>query len=277
VSEGKGPLRSRVLKVIDTLKIGVPTRDLYHYLKYILNRPAVQKNRDFLKSKDKERSPFPAPRLIYKVAGHFDIEAFHQSGSWSADFITAILKKNGLKINDFPRILDFGCGCGRVTRHWQNLIGPEIHGCDYQRPLVRWCQGNLAFARFAENGLLSRLNYPDRTFGLIYAISVFTHLDEQGQHFWIGELSRTLTDGGYLMVTVHGTTRLAELSAGEQESFRSGRPIFHQKRYSGTNVCATYHPKMYVEEIFGREFKLMDFVPGGALDANQDVYLFGKS
>lgn len=259
------------------MKIGVPIRDLYHYLKYILNRQAVQKNRDFLKSKDKESSPLPTPRLIYKVAGHFDIEAFHQSGSWSADFITAILKKHGLDINDFPRILDFGCGCGRVARHWQNLIGPEIYGCDYQLPLVRWCQKNLTFGLFEQNGLQSPLGYPDRSFGFIYAISVFTHLDEQGQYFWVSELSRTLRDGGYLMVTVHGTTRLAELSAGEQELFRSGRPIFHQKRYSGTNVCATYHPKPYVEEIFGRVFKPIDFVPGGARDANQDVYLFRKS
>ena len=215
--------------------------------------------------------------MIYRVAGHFNVEHFYQSGLLSANFIAATLKKNRLDLDDLLRILDFGCGCGRVARHWQNLAGPEIHGCDYQGPLVRWCQKNLTFGRFEQNGLGTRLSYPDRNFGFIYAISVFTHLDEQSQRFWIGELSRTLMDGGYLMITVHGTTRLAELSAGEQESFRTGRPIFHLKRYSGTNVCAIYHPKMYVEEIFGREFKLMDFMPGGALDANQDVYLFRKS
>ena len=81
---------------------------------------------------------------------------------------------------------------------------------------------------------------------------------------------------GHLLVTVHGETRLSELSAHEQESFRSGQPIFHQKRYSGSNVCAVYHPRAYVEQIFGQSFKLVDFVPGGARDANQDAYLFRK-
>ncbi len=272
-----GPLRSTVLKVIDTLKIGVPIRDLYHYLDYCLDRQAVQKNRDYLKNYGRESPPLPTPRLIYKVAGHFDIEAFHQSGSWSADLIKTTLKKNGLDIDDFPKILDFGCGCGRVVRHWRSLTRPEIHGCDYQRSLVRWCQKHLAFAHFEKNGLLSPLNFPDRAFGFIYAISVFTHLDEQGQRFWIGELSRVLMDKGFLLVTVHGTTRLCELSAEERKLFASGRPAFHQKRYSGTNVCAAYHPKPYVEDMFGRAFKLSDFVPGGARDANQDVYLFRKS
>ncbi len=266
-----------VLKVIDTLKIGVPIRDFYHYLKYVLDHRTVAGNRSFINKQSRGNPPFPSPTMIYRVAGHFNVEHFFQSGLLSANIIAAGLKKNGLDINDFPRILDFGCGCGRVARHWQNLAGSELYGCDYQGPLVRWCQKNIVFGRFEQNGLGTPLSYPDRAFGFIYAISVFTHLDEQSQHFWIAELSRTLRDGGYLMVTVHGTTRLAELSSGEQETFRSGRPIFHQKRYSGTNVCAAYHPKPYVEEIFGRVFKMIDFVPGGARDANQDVYLFRKA
>lgn len=277
MSERKAPLRSTVLKAIDALKIGVPIRDLYHYLKYCLDRHAVQKNHGYLKNKGRESPPLPTPRLIYKVAGHFDIEAFHQSGSWSANFIKTTLKKNGLDLADFPKILDFGCGCGRVAYHWQKLIGPEIFGCDYQLSLVRWCQKNLTFGRFEQNGLLSPLGYLDRTFGFIYAISVFTHLEEKSQHFWVGELSRILADKGYLLVTVHGTTRLAELSAEELKLFQAGEPIFHQKRYSGSNVCAAYHPKKYVETIFRREFQLVDFIPGGARDANQDVYLFRKS
>jgi len=134
----------------------------------------------------------------------------------------------------------------------------------------------LAFGRFEQNALLSPLSYPNRTFGFIYAISVFTHLDEPGQRFWVDELSRVLRAKGHLLVTVHGATRLAELSAEELDLFQSGQPVIHQKRYSGSNVCAVYHPQMYVEKIFGSAFELADFIPGGARDANQDVYLFRK-
>ena len=276
MSDKKRPFRTLVIKVVDALKAGVPLRNSYHYFKYAADRRSVAKNRRFRKAQKAGGLAFPPPRLIYRVAAHHDQEQFDRSGRWAADFIKNVLSKNGRTLEDIPAILDFGCGCGRIFRHWRDLAGPQLYGCDYQRPLVRWCRTKLGFGQFERNGLLSALSYPDRTFGLIYAISVFTHLDRQGQLFWIGELERVLEDRGYLFITVHGTTRLAELSAEEQRLFNAGQPIIHRARYSGANVCATYHPRKYIEDVLVRRLKLVEFLPGGARDANQDAYLFQK-
>jgi len=267
--------RTLFLKGIDALGIGVPARNSFHYLRYAVDFQSVAKNRRFKEGNN--GVPFPPPRLIYRVAAHFDFEQFYMSGKWGAEFIRTTLRKHGLRLEELTAILDFGCGCGRVFRHWKDLTGPELHGCDYQRPLVRWCQKNLPFGRFERNGLSSPLSYKSRTFDFIYAISVFTHLDEQGQFFWMGELERVLKDRGYLLMTVHGTTRLAELSPGELKKFLAGQPIIHQERHSGANACATYHPREYVEEVLARRLKLVEFLPGGARDANQDACLFQKA
>ena len=56
------------------------------------------------------------------------------------------------------------------------------------------------------------VDYPDATFDLIYAFSVFTHLAPAGQTFWIAELTRVLKPGGCLFLTTHGEHYLPQLS-----------------------------------------------------------------
>ena len=57
--------------------------------------------------------------------------------------------------------LDFGCGCGRVLRHWAGLEGPAIHGSDYYERLVGWCAANLPFVTASVNDLAPPLRYDD--------------------------------------------------------------------------------------------------------------------
>ena len=48
---------------------------------------------------------------------------------------------------------------------------------------------------------LSRLDYPDAHFDVVYAFSVFSHLSESSERFWLPELMRVLKSGGTLVVT----------------------------------------------------------------------------
>ena len=92
-------------------------------------------------------------------------------------------------MQQFRAVLDFGCGCGRIIRHWKDLKGPVIYGSDYNPQLVEFCRRALPFARFSVNRLRSPLDYEDSTFDFIYAISVFTHLEEGDEDFWIGSFA----------------------------------------------------------------------------------------
>jgi SAM-dependent methyltransferase len=218
----------------------------------------------------------PPPRLIYLVTGQFDAEAFYQNGVIGAHCIRDVLNRYGLELNAFRKILDFGCGCGRVLRQWRSLTGPEVYGIDYNPLLIDWCQRNLSFAKFGVNKTGLPLPFPDATFDFIYSISVFTHLTESNQRVWMDELMRVLKPGGHLLFSVHGLSRLGDLPPQERELFQRGKPLIVGSQYSGTNFCGTYHPKSYVQEVLCREWHLVAFEPGAAKDARQDMFLMKK-
>ena len=59
---------------------------------------------------------------------------------------------------------------------------------------------------FEANNALPPLLFPDCAFDLVFAISVFTHLDEQYQLAWLAELRRVAQPGAILFSppTVNG-------------------------------------------------------------------------
>ncbi|MGE0825140.1 MAG: class I SAM-dependent methyltransferase [Candidatus Binatia bacterium] len=220
--------------------------------------------------------PLPPPELIALVTGMPQVQPFYWSGLLGARCIRGLLNKNGVVVDQCRAILDFGCGCGRIMRHWNTLAGPELFGTDYNPYLVHWCQTALPFASFSTNTLTPPLAYVNEQFDLIYTISIFTHLEEPLQIAWMQELTRLLRPGGLLFLTVHGSTHLHRLSEEQQRNFRAGKLVFSQPELSGSNHCATYHPEAYVRKVLAKDLRIIDFVPGGAKDANQDVFLLQK-
>jgi SAM-dependent methyltransferase len=102
-------------------------------------------------------------------------------------------------------MLDWGCGCGRVTAHFlaDGRIG-EVHGVDIDGEATAWCQVALPGGRFQQTGAYPPLPFPDGHFDLVVAYSVFTHLPLELQRSWLREMRRVLTPGGLLLATVHG-------------------------------------------------------------------------
>ena len=125
-----------------------------------------------------------------------------KGGSTDAKLIREMLRRHGSPIGAMDAILDFGCGCGRVARHWAKLDGPDIHGADISRPSVRWCRRHLRFMHAYRCGLEPPLRFASGTFDFIYALSVLTHLPEHTGRRWLAELVRILKPGGVLLFTV---------------------------------------------------------------------------
>ncbi len=222
--------------------------------------------------------PLPPPQLIFLVAGHSDPTWFLAGGKMGAESIRTALEQNGLSLADFGSVLDFGCGCGRVMRHWQSVAGPSFFGTDYNPDLVDWCSNNIPYARFSVNDLWPPLDYKDSSFDFIYALSVFTHLPEDLQRPWVEEMARVLTPGGVLLLTVHGSHYLKELSSEEQESFLQGELVVREIEQAGSNVCGAYHPSSYLRRgAFGEYFEMIDHIERGAKgNPFQDIVLLTK-
>jgi SAM-dependent methyltransferase len=221
--------------------------------------------------------PLPPPRLIVRVAGTADVGWFLESGRLAAESLRASLERHGRHMEELGSLLDFGCGCGRVTRHWVDLARTDVHGADANERAVAWCRANLPFARFASNGLAPPLDYPDVSFDLVYALSVFTHLPEDLQLAWMRELERLLRPGAFLLLTTHGERYRERLSPEERAAFDAGRLVVRWPEGAGTNLCSAFHPPAYVKERLAARLDVVEFLPEGAKgNPHQDLYLLKK-
>jgi len=223
-------------------------------------------------------TPLPSGYLIYLIAQHRNPDMYLRNGEISAQQIRDMLKRNGIELENFKAILDFGCGVGRVVRQWKTLRGPEVYGTDYNPVLIEWCQKHLTFAHFECNSLEAKLNYEDEKFDFIYALSVFTHLPEKLSDAWLKELHRILKPGGYLYLTTHGAHYFPERTPEQQAKLAQGEPVIVATEEAGSNACATFYPEAYVRKHWTGQFSVIDFRPGKAgMATEQDAWLLRKN
>lgn len=221
--------------------------------------------------------PLPPPLLRVQVIGTTRPGEFLAQGHRAATTISDALARAGRQMTQQGAILDFGCGSGRVARRWAHLPGPDLHGSDYNPALVKWCQTNLPFATFRTNGLAPPLDYDDGQFDLVYALSVFTHLDEALQHQWIAELRRVVKPGGLLLFSTRGGAWIWKLTPEEQLRYDSGRLVVRYAGVEGTNLCAAFHPLAYVHNQLASGFTVRESLPAGLEDGAQDLHVLERA
>jgi len=225
----------------------------------------------------REELPVPPLALIDLVSGQPDIPWFLEGGRRAAASIREALDRQDVRLESLRAILDFGCGCGRVARHWSRVPG-DVHGCDIHPRLVEWCRRHLDFARFERNHLEPPLPYRDGGFDLVYALSVFTHLPESLQRPWIREMERVLAPGGFLLITTHGDSYVGDLDDRERTAFAAGRLVVREAGEAGSNLCGAYHPPAHVRSTLAAGFEVLDFRPEGAAgNPHQDLWLLRRA
>jgi SAM-dependent methyltransferase len=221
--------------------------------------------------------PLPPSELIFTVAGTFNVKWFLEGGRRGAESIHDLLAKNNIPLDSLNRILDLGCGCGRVIRHLQPAAKAELYGTDYNAKLIEWCKRNLKFGHFDVNDLTPPLSYNSGKFDFVYALSVFTHLPEHLQLGWMNELNRVIRPGGFLLITTHGKHYLDQLSPTEQARFQNGEMVLRDSGAAGSNWCNVYHPEEYVRTKLAEGFEVVDFIPEGAKgNPRQDAVLLRR-
>jgi len=215
--------------------------------------------------------PLPPRRLMVRVAGTADADWFLRSGRAAFDAIAA-----NVPIGEVESVLDFGCGCGRVLRYWEEHLG-TVAGSDRDHGAVDWCRQHLPFAHVARNDLAPPLQFADESFDLVYALSVFTHLTGDLQEAWRDELRRVLRPGGRLLVTTHGRSYLPRLEADERARFEHGDLVVRWTELPGSNLCSAYHPEAYVRRTLATGFELVTIEPEGARgNPTQDVVVLRR-
>jgi SAM-dependent methyltransferase len=265
-------LRRRVLNLLDALHLARPAVRTYELALAARSRFGSRA------TATEDGLPLPSASLRAQIGPrHADAEFFLSSGRQHADLVRDVLREQGTEVEGLAALLDWGCGCGRVLRHWSGLPRTRVVGCDINPKMVEWCEERLDFAEVFVSELKPPLPSADSTFDLIYAFSVFTHLSEELQQEWIRECLRVLRPGGYLLISTMGQYYLGlqRLSESEREAFARGELVVLYERSAGTSLCSAYHPPEYVRTKLAGDLEPVAFRPA-VEGGRHDIHLLRK-
>jgi SAM-dependent methyltransferase len=114
-----------------------------------------------------------------------------------------VLKDSEFELTDGKKVLDFGCGAGRMIRWFKPFAEKcEVWGTDISSDCIFWAKKYLRPPfNFATTTTIPHLPFEDFYFDLIYAGSVFTHIDDLAEA-WLLELRRILKKDGRIFITI---------------------------------------------------------------------------
>jgi SAM-dependent methyltransferase len=161
--------------------------------------------------------PLPPPELRGLVGNTDSVEEFERVGG----SIAGMMKALGL-LEPGHRILDVGCGCGRVAAQLLSSPIAAYEGFDRNPRLVQWAVDNIMAAdprfRFqlvsvespydeldGFRGTISardlKFPYADGSFEVALLSSVFTHMPVVDSRRYLDELARVLEPDGKVLAT----------------------------------------------------------------------------
>ena len=138
----------------------------------------------------------------------------------------------------------------------------QYWGCDIDGPSVDWIESKLspqfrAF-RVEEN---PGIDWPDNSFDLIWATSVFTHLTDSWAG-WLSELNRVLKPGGLLMTSILGPGMWNAVGEGDWDEDRIGMCVLRPGTPWSVGGPVIVHAEWWLREHWGRGFQIVSIDPG---------------
>lgn len=141
------------------------------------------------------------PRELWERWGD-SLQRYLTTGQLDVERMLAVLSSVGIGGDALKRVLDFGCAEGRMLRFFPRTDGSELWGVDVNAERIAWAQQNLPELRFVTTTTAPHLPFEDNYFDLVYCLSVFTHIGDLADA-WFLELLRVVRPGGHLYATVH--------------------------------------------------------------------------
>lgn len=142
--------------------------------------------------------PLPAEKDQVRWAGASGLPLMQ----YAANFVDDLFAQYGNR-KARPKVLDYGCGWGRLIRLLYNRIPvSDIYGVDPWEPSFD------RLREFGVHGNFGKVDYvPDgipftETFDIVYLLSVFTHISERAQKAILGAIRNRIADDGLLALTI---------------------------------------------------------------------------
>jgi SAM-dependent methyltransferase len=133
-----------------------------------------------------------------------------------------------------PRVVDIGCGCGKLARFFYLIPGLTYVGIDLFAPSIRWC--NKVFAPFSDRfqfvhfdghsevynptGKVKASEYvlplEDGEADMTVCASLFTHLFEPDAKQYLSQIERITKPGGHAIISIHVEPTAGETFSGDE-------------------------------------------------------------
>lgn len=219
----------------------------------------------------------PPDYLIYE-SFKLDYRKYFSESEETAQWLAELLKPH-IPLRQI-KILDWGCGPGRVIRHIGKYVGEDckLFGTDYNPKSIEWCSKNLKGITFNNNNLEARLPWAENYFDVIYGISIFTHLSKALHFDWYKELIRVLKPGGIFLFTTQGNNFKVKLVGQELEQFEKGDIVVRGNVTEGHRTYSAFHPPQFIKQLTGND-KVLEHHQRQPSDSGwlpQDVWIIQK-
>lgn len=142
----------------------------------------------------------------------------------AAIFLEHVFGKTGVATLSKPKVLDFGCGWGRMLRVLRSapaLDHVECFGCDPNEKILEIDRRTIPGVSLVRSDPLPPSMFRSASFDLVYAFSVFSHLNRFPHLSWAQEFARIVKPSGFVVFTTRQRSFLEEvkrLASGAREA-----------------------------------------------------------
>jgi SAM-dependent methyltransferase len=228
--------------------------------------------------------PLPPADLLMRTQGGDDVEAYRDSMISAHHTLRALLAASGIDPARVRRVLDIGCGTGRLLAGWHlDDRSRELTGADIDRACVEWTSAHLPdVAHWHVSAIEPPLPFSSGSFDVVQLASVFTHLSIEQQEAWVRELARLVRPGGACIVTLLGETYAAMLDDAQRRRLAEAGHLESASGEEGSGEFCAFHESWFARRLFEQCFARVDCYPGGQpafpprlfpMASLQDVYI----
>jgi SAM-dependent methyltransferase len=221
---------------------------------------------------------FPPDYYLYETY-KLDYQQYIEDGDLSAkeiiEWTTKYLPHQQINL------LEWGCGVGRTTRHLKNYLpaSSNVFACDINEEMVCWNKKNINNITFSQINHRPPTEYSSLAFNVVFAISVFTHIDSKQQEKWVKEIHRILDVNGVFLFTTHGSYYYNKLLPKEREELNAKGTFTKRFNKNGHRLMSTYNHSDEFKIILENIFEIVEFYEGSKYFekvGGQDLWIVKK-